>query len=51
MKIRKYFYSANTSKKLLQCNDFNRLKNNKKLIFSIEIAENPPKIRNRNFTK
>ena len=29
MKIRKFFYNAKISKKLLQCNDFNRLKKNK----------------------
>ena len=31
-------------KKLLQYNDFNRLKKNKKSIFSVEIAQNPAKI-------
>ena len=38
-------------KKLLQCNDFNRLKKNKKSIFSLEIAQNPTKIWNMIFTK
>ena len=43
MKIRKFFCNAKTSKKTLQCNDFNRLKKNKKSIFSEEIAQNPQK--------
>ena len=34
----------NCMKKLLQCNDFNRLKKNKKSIFTEEIAQNLPKI-------
>ena len=45
MKIKKLFCNPKTSKKKrLQCNDFNRLKKNKKSIFSVEIPQNPAKI-------
>ena len=51
MKIRKFSCNAKASKKLLQSDDFNILKKSKKSIFGVEIAQNPEKIRNRNFTK
>ena len=51
IKIWKFFCDAKSSKKLLQCNDFNRLKKNKKSIFSIKIAQKLAKIWNRKFTK
>ena len=43
MKIPKFFCNAKTSKKTFAMHDFNRLKKNKKLIFSVEIAQNPTK--------
>ena len=50
-KFKNSFAMQRLRKNLLQCNYFNRLKKNKKSIFSVEVAQNPAKIGNRNFTK
>ena len=44
MKIQNSFAMQRLFKKNLKCNDFNRLKKNKKSIFSIEIVQNPAKV-------
>ena len=51
IKFENSFAMQRLRKKLLQSHDFNRLKKNKKSIFSVAIAQNPGKIWNRNFAK